>query len=632
MIRRPSAWVAILLGIFGGLGGLGGPARALAEDPPASPPPQDGAPDAAVPKPDRHAPGGPLFLQWFDVGALTSGLTLFRQERGPMPTSSDMVNDESNPLFGGEGEERGRSVGLVENLIELLKSTLPPATFEADGVAISPLGPDRLLVTATAPTLTAIARTLAELEEQALATVTLDVVLLRGDVAEAGLDGGLAGAVRRGALVAVSAARTSGFAGQSVVGRHGGMFAYVQEEDVEVAQDAKGSDPIVGTAFDGLSFRADLVTSDAARVRARVQAWYAAPGSLQTIPTVESGLVEALAVDGLSVSREVNLAPGTWMLLSADANHAFAVRAGRRAAGSKPAPHAGLPLPAPGASTSPLTLRRFDLSDLLAPVQNARGPLVRIDPSNFSPPQPPELPEPMPAFMAETLVEVARHLVGHEATRREGVSLDLRMRTLFARTPEDAVPRLERFLGMARTRTLRAMDLRATIVALPLASFPEYVADLDDGATLLADGGEALLRRSGARVLDRLHVHLRDGQRGVAVAGRQRSYLGDYDVEVAEKSSIGNPIMHRVFEGSVLDVRGNLVTGGDALSCEVRFDRTTPRPVRAISTPYGPLECPSLTVLRVRGSAVVPLGATRLLGVALDGGEVTLVLLSAANE
>ncbi len=629
MVRRPSRWwVAILFAICGG---LGGPGRAVAEDPPP-PPPKGGAADPDAPKPDRHAPGGPLLLQWFDVGPLTSGHTLFRQERGPMPSASDLVNDESNPLFGGEAEERQRPLGTVEDLVELLKSTLPPATFEADGVSIAGLGPDRLLVTATAPTLAAIAATLNELEVDNLATVTLDVVLLRGDPAEADLDGGLAGAVRRGTLVPVSAARASGYPGQAVVGRHGGMFAYVQEEDVEVAQDAKGPDPIVGVAFDGLSFRADLVTADAAHVRARIAAWYAAPGTLQTTPTVESGLVEALAVDGLSLSREVHLTPGAWTLLVADRDHAFAVRAARRAAVARPAPAPAFPLPPPGASTSPLAMRRFDLSDLLEPVPNARSPLVRLEPSNYVPSQPPELPDPMPAFRADTLLEVARQLVGSESMGREGVSLDLRFRTLFARTPEDAAKRIAEWLGVARARTLRATDLRATVVALPLASFPEYFTALDDGATLLTDAGEALLRRTGARVLERLVVHLRDGQRGVAFAGRQRSYLGDYDVEVAEKSMIGNPIMRRVFEGALLDVRGTYVTGGDALSCEVRFDRTTPRPARVTSTPYGPLECPSLAVLRVRGSAVLPLGGTRLLGAALDGGEVTLVLLSAAGE
>src|SRR5690606_29908835 len=93
--------------------------------------------------------------------------------------------------------------------------------------------------------------------------------------------------------------------------------------------------------------------------------------------------------------------------------------------------------------------------------------------------------------------------VGEEALQREGASLHLEYGTLWASLDRDSAAGVDRCLAEIRKRFLGTTRLRGTVISLPLVSFPEYLTGLDDGATLLADGGSALMRRPGVRVVDR---------------------------------------------------------------------------------------------------------------------------------
>jgi len=195
-----------------------------------------------------------------------------------------------------------------------------------------------------------------------------------------------------------------------------------------------------------------------------------------------------------------------------------------------------------------------------------------------------------------------------------------------------SIAEIDHVLAEIRKRFLVGTRLRGTLISLPLESFPEYLAGLDDGATLFADGGEALMRRPGARVVDRCALRLHLWQRAAIVGGTQHSYVADYDIEIAEKSVIGNPIVRAWLEGLSLDVLAERSLAGDAVWCEMRLQRSTARETRQVPTPYGAIECPSIGVQRVFGSFALPVGGSRIVAAHLDGGVVTLVIVSAVGE
>ncbi len=661
MVRRPSwGWVAILSVIFGGLGGL---TLARGDDPPPPPPPTEPPPKApegkeepkeedddkdddgkgkkpdAVPDPSTRLspplrdPDGPLVFQWFEVGAITRGTTRFLGERGPQPVRADEVNDEQRPLFGGEGEETSKAFGTSDELVDLIRSSTSPGAWESTrGFAIASQGFRRLAVRATPSMLASVASFLHELEQDATRTLTLDVVALRGDAAAAAGPDGLAGAVARGALVPLTGARTVGVRGQQVAGRRGGQFSYMEDYDVEVASDSKGPDPIVGVAHDGLSYVAHFVEASPTAVRVAIDGWWAGVAPIRSSRTEDGDPLETFDSEGRTLSASLELIPGAWTVVPSSGGVSFALRVTVRTCDVPVAANEPLSGLDPTAVAGPLTRRRWSISDLLDPVVNARGTEIRLHPSNFTPPEPPELMEPPPALAADTLLDTCRLLLGGDVTGREGVNLEVRNGNLWANLDDPSAKLVERTLANLRARFLRATRVKATVLSLPLASFPEYLAGLDDGATLLADGGEALLRRPGATVLDRVGLRAQRSQRAAVVGGSRHAYVADFDVEIAEKSFIGNPILSSWLEGVSLDVVAEPAAGGAAVWCEMRFDRSTPRVQRTVPTRFGAIECPSIGLERIRGSFALPLGTTRIVGASLEDGRVTLVLVSANAE
>lgn len=612
MVRRPSAWVvAILLGIFGG---LRGPSPARGDDGPA------------------RDPDGPLLLQYFEVGALTRGTTRFLGEKGPEPARTDMVNDEEAPLFGGEGEETLKPYGTVEELIDVIRASTSPRAWEStEGFSIAPLGTRRLMVRATKPMIDSVGAFLLELEREATRTVTLDVVALRGDAMAAGPED-LAGAIARGALVPLTGARTVAVPGQQVAGRRGGHFTYMQDYDVEVASDSKGPDPVVGVVHDGLSYVATVLDASPTKVRVTIRGWWAGTSPIRSSRTADGESLETFDTEGRTLSATLDLVPGAWMLVPSSGGVSFAVRAASRTCDV--APLTVGPLSSRDASTpqGALARHRWPISDLVERTADTRGTEIRLPPSNFTPPEPPELPEPFPAFPAETLTETLRLLLGPDVASREGVSLDVRNGHLWANLDSASAQQVEAALAELRARFLKTTRLKATVLSLPVAAFPEYFAGLDDGAALLADGGEGLLRRPGATVLDRTGLRVRSSHRTASVGGSRHAYVADFDVEIAEKSFIGNPILHTWLEGTSFDVVAEPTADGAGVWCELRFDRSVSRGTRSVSTRFGALELPSVGLERIRGSFALPLGATRIVGASIEDGRVTLVLVSANGE
>jgi hypothetical protein len=130
------------------------------------------------------------------------------------------------------------------------------------------------------------------------------------------------------------------------------------------------------------------------------------------------------------------------------------------------------------------------------------------------------------------------------------------------------------------------------------------------------------------RVLDR--VRLMDGQRDAIDAGRLEAVIGDYDVEIASKAAIGNPIVQTVFAGTTLDVTA--VPSAGAVLLDVRYTRSALAALGKAPTTVGEVDLPSLRLVKHRGSLAMRSGTTRVLSVGLEGADVVVTLVAATRE
>ncbi len=100
-----------------------------------------------------------------------------------------------------------------------------------------------------------------------------------------------------------------------------------------------------------------------------------------------------------------------------------------------------------------MRLRYFDVKDLSVNIQNFLGQEINLVPSNFTPPEPPELPEPAPIFPAESLVELIKETVGGEAKWEDPATLEARNGILIARNTPDILAGVEDLLAQLRANT-----------------------------------------------------------------------------------------------------------------------------------------------------------------------------------
>ena len=573
-------------------------------------------------------------FEWciFPVAAITAGRTEFdlRGEKGFIPFPPDQVNDEENPLFGSEGEESRKPFGTVDDVLELVKAHEPHA-FDREGVLISAEGTVGLVVRASRSAQSRIAAYLGSLEREALRTITIDVVAVRGD-ARAADEGGVEAALACGALVPLGGARGACVVGGVTSARIGTEFTYLQDQDVEVAQDAYISDPIVSVLKGGLYWRGDVIEGVGDRITVRFDGTWAEPGEPDRLTLPRSGeAVERITAKATRAVGFLDLVVGRWTLCEGSGDVAFAVRATVRDDDGTISEPPALGADFPSKVDGEFVWRTIDVGDLAAPSPMRRGRDRRLSPSNYTAPEPPELREAHSRVAPDELIAriclLDPPLCGGDdfVLRRSGGYL-------VVRAPVAHVEAIERFVAAERRRVVRSLRVRGSVVTLPLAAIPEYLAGLDDGATLVADGGASLLAREGARVVDRASVRLTGSQRVTSDGGRSRSFVADYDVEIAMGAQIGNPIVREVLEGLRFEVDAAYAAEPGALYAEFFIDRSTWLGSRLVPTPSGDIECPTIGISRIRGGALVRAGSPRIVGATLENGVVTLTIVGASLE
>lgn len=208
------------------------------------------------PAADRLPPMGRegLELELFPVFDLTGGRRDY--------LSPELVR-ESERYFGGRDEVALQPYGTVEELMELVRSCVWPASYE-EGAAINAQGQTLLVVNKRAA-LMDTARFLDRLRDDAHRCVTLELeavdihapqlyrrlaaggaTALGGEQVDA-----LAQALADGTATRVFGARTTCFSDQRALVWHGRQVAVLDEPQVAVAQDMAVDDPEVGVVHDG---------------------------------------------------------------------------------------------------------------------------------------------------------------------------------------------------------------------------------------------------------------------------------------------------------------------------------------------------------------------------------------------
>ncbi|MFV1958763.1 MAG: hypothetical protein ACC662_05050, partial [Planctomycetota bacterium] len=284
--------------------------------------------------------------------------------------------------------------------------------------------------------------------------------------------------------------------------------------------------------------------------------------------------------------------------------------------------------------TGPLAFRAFDVGDLGEVVASHAAPTVNLVPSNFTPPEPPELPEPSAIYPPDALVDLIQELAAPGTWKRTGSSIDVRGNRLVVVQTEPILDAVERGIEALRHRLLFTVDTTAVVVDVPRRLAEALTFASEGRRAPYLPGERALEALAAARVsgeatsVGRVRIPSMTGARSVLVQGRRIAYVQDYAVEIADGASIANPIVRTAFSGLVVDVIPSLTPGGDAVFLDVRFDATRlHEPIRQGETPHGLVDLPAVDVLRLRTDLVVPLGQTAVVGMGGHGERVRVLLV-----
>ncbi len=100
-----------------------------------------------------------------------------------------------------------------------------------------------------------------------------------------------------------------------------------------------------------------------------------------------------------------------------------------------------------------MKLRYFDVKDLNVAIQNFVGQEINLTPSNFTPPEPPELPDPLPIFPAENLPDLIRETIGGEGAWDDPANIEARNGILIVRNTKPILNQIGNLLEELRANT-----------------------------------------------------------------------------------------------------------------------------------------------------------------------------------
>lgn len=271
-----------------------------------------------------------------------------------------------------------------------------------------------------------------------------------------------------------------------------------------------------------------------------------------------------------------------------------------------------------------IVTRLYDVADLAFNHHSLRLEPANLMPSKYQPPEQGEEEEPSRPFDADIMMDLIRQTVEPETWDSvEGASIEVKNNSLFITNVARVHAGIARLL--AQLREASAPRVVVDVVALPvtektaalLAQRPRELSETE---------AEAL---AGVVPLGTARVHCFNGQMSAQASGKRRSYLQDYDVEIASNSSIGDPITIQVFEGCQAEIRACLDEGAQGVVLHCRLERNEIlEPMRRLDTEHGPVDLPAMRLTRVATTLWAPLGRTVVAGGATGGDNPCVFLLT----
>jgi len=274
--------------------------------------------------------GNKNVLRVYSVADLTVRLTDFIHPNLKLQPAGSEI-DESQPLFGAKREGEIFFTG-AEEISDLIRNNVRPEVWGGGLSSVRVSGAYGLIVIAEPDVQAEVREYLLQLRRGVLRVVTVEVRVLQVDFDQvAGLPRGgksvllprgnglalLARAERGDGMKVVHSARVTGFNGQKIALHHGAQRSIVQDYDVEVAQTASISDPIVGVLQTGLAFDVRPIVRGEGLVMLDIRAQISGLKEKLRVVETSSGPVHAPAQSLLTLETTVKVPAGGFALVAA---------------------------------------------------------------------------------------------------------------------------------------------------------------------------------------------------------------------------------------------------------------------------------------------------------------------------
>ncbi|MCC6738569.1 MAG: hypothetical protein IT452_05955 [Planctomycetia bacterium] len=193
---------------------------------------------------------------------------------------------------------------------------------------------------------------------------------------------------------------------------------------------------------------------------------------------------------------------------------------------------------------------------------------------------------------------------------------------LIVRHAPEAHVQIRAFLDALRSQICRTVVVETEVLLLAPGVLDAPAGSVLTDAQLKAVDEAASDAARGRRIASLRACGL-NGQRFHAKAVGQETFLREFDVEIAERSAIADPVMGLRSAGYLMDVRPTLSEDGRMAFLAVRFAAAEPRALRTFEPggkTLGTIEQPDDAVARTRTNLVVPVGRWAILSATSFGG------------
>ena len=444
----------------------------------------------------------------------------------------------------------------------------------------------------------------------------------------------------------LSTLRTVAMNGQRVHAADLRSVSYVRDYDIEIAQNAVVADPIGGNDQTGamLDVR-PLLYPDGSGVLLETRFTYLRPADMRTLDPGHPPLgTIQLPKSDVTTSRATIACPiGRTALLCAGSSPVsekgwvVVVLAKPSLAGDAGADGTQ--------STEKRQMRMFDASIICATVPDFPGPSFELssgesgmEPSTtFSPPMDAGL-----GLDIETLIRMVKDNVAADSWQNSRNQIFAMESNIVVVQTSDVLDEIGKFLAQAAPARARLISVEAVVVSLDEAAWATRRAALSGAAVPEAAIKELLefaSKGETARVAALARGVGMNQQRFFCWTGAQSAFVQDYDVEIAQGASCGDPVIGVLSQGFVLDVRGTLAGDGKRIQLQLRPGFVTAQePVTwdPKAAGIGKIQKPRLQTFAVRSEPLVQENTWALTGVSsrtdAGGRRDVLVMLVRARS